>query len=29
VWPSGFAVFEITSVSNWNEIVASPVAVGG
>ena len=29
VWLSGFAAFEITSVSNWNEIVASPVAVGG
>jgi len=27
VWLSGFAAFEIRSVSNWNEIVASPVAV--
>jgi len=27
VWLSGFAAFEITSVSNWNEILASPVAV--
>jgi hypothetical protein len=29
VWLIGFAAFEITSVSNWNEIVASLVAVGG
>src|SRR5579864_3225615 len=29
VWLWGFAAFEITSVSNWNEILASPVALGG
>jgi hypothetical protein len=29
LWLSGFAAFEITSVSNWNEILVPPVAIGG